>query len=341
MRRPIYRAALLACVLAGLGASSVGAGAPKAAGSGSPTTGQSAKAAPSGAPSAADEAFRKAQEQFLAKDYAAALPAFEQLLAQSGSPNARLYVARCHKELGHLGEAYEQMERTLRDATRLAPTEPKYEGTRNNAAVALAMMDQLVGKIVVAMAETPSGIELEVAGRKIDAERIGQPIAVEAGRIVVNASAPGRQPAKAEIEVPIGKTKTVTLTLAREAGRQSKPQVSAEPGGGQVRTAGIVVAGVGAASLVAFAITGGLALSNYNRLRDECGGVRCTDLAYAGDVDTGKTLRLVANVTLAAGAACLAAGTMMIIFGGPSEEPSAASLEIAPSGPGFVLRGRF
>jgi hypothetical protein len=335
MPRPSIQAAILTWLLAALAPSSARAGVPAPA--------ASAASDATAATSAAEELYKTAQERFLAKDYAAALPMFEQVLQQSGSPNARLYVARCHKELGHLAEAYAEMERTVRDATRMAASEPKYEGTRNAAAVALALMDPIVGKLVLAIADNPPGLQVEIDGHAIGAERLERPIAVETGKIVVTASAPGRQSAKAELEIGAGQSRTVTLTLAPAAtpGVPRPPPLAAEPHGGEVRTAGFVIGGLGVASMVVVAVTGGLALGSYGRLDDDCGGERCTDLAYADEVDRGKALRLTTNVFLGVGAACLAAGGLMVIFGGPSEEPTAAAIELAPLGAGMALRGRF
>jgi hypothetical protein len=57
----------------------------------------------------------------------------------------------------------------------------------------------------------------------------------------------------------------------------------------------------------------------------DCGSTRCTDPKYADVVDTGKRMELVSNVSLGIGAAALATGGLMIIFGGPKTKPAATA----------------
>src|SRR5688500_517595 len=69
---------------------------------------------------AALEAFKAAQSKYEDKDYAGALEAAKKAVELSGSPNARLYVARSLRELGRIPEAHAEMERTLKEARDLA-----------------------------------------------------------------------------------------------------------------------------------------------------------------------------------------------------------------------------
>lgn len=77
--------------------------------------------------------------------------------------------------------------------------------------------------------------------------------------------------------------------------------------------AGVITLGVGAASLIGFAITGGLALAEDGRLAGTCGrnvGSFCTD----SDVSTLRTLDLAADVMLGIGLVAAAAGAVMLIL---------------------------
>src|SRR5689334_2876510 len=84
------------------------------------------------------EQFAAAQKLFEAKDFTGALPKFKELVDATGSPNARLYVARCLRELGRTAEAYDEMATTVRDATQRAEAETKYAPTRDAAAAEMA-----------------------------------------------------------------------------------------------------------------------------------------------------------------------------------------------------------
>src|SRR5690606_23003072 len=59
----------------------------------------------------AAKAFEQGRKKWDAKDPAGALPFFQKAAQQSGSPNARLYVARCLRETGKLPQAYDEMAR--------------------------------------------------------------------------------------------------------------------------------------------------------------------------------------------------------------------------------------
>ena len=56
--------------------------------------------------------YAAAKKLFDAQSYAKALPLFQDAYAQSKSPNARVYVARCLRELGRLPEAYDESARS-------------------------------------------------------------------------------------------------------------------------------------------------------------------------------------------------------------------------------------
>ena len=153
-----------------------------------------------------------------------------------------------------------------------------------------------------------------------------------------------------ELEVAGAQTKTLAIGAGPKAESTTPgPTRPAEVGGGLglVRILGIVVGGVGVVGLVTGTATGVMSNGKFATLEEECGGARCTDPKYADDVDSGKSLELVANVTLIAGAVLAAASVPMIIFGGPSDEVTTtwgsrtASEGPLPTGrrPGSLPRG--
>src|SRR5437868_6752686 len=60
--------------------------------------------------------FKAAQQLYDKGDFAGALALFRDVMGINGSPNARLYAARCLRELGRLPEAYEELTIAIRDA---------------------------------------------------------------------------------------------------------------------------------------------------------------------------------------------------------------------------------
>jgi len=311
--------------------------------------------------SSTKEQFAAAQKQFDEKDYAGALTAFRKLLAESSSPNARLYVARCLRELGNLVEAYDEMSATLKEATTRADSEPKYVPTRDAAAAELALIEPRVGKIVIALAQAPSDAEVALNGKPLAADRVGIPVPVEPGTIHVTAKASGgKASTRQDVVIKPGETKTVALTLSEDVSpepTQAAPaptstQPDSTPRGGAVRTLGYVTAGVGVIGLGVFAFAALSADSKFDTVKSECGNVRCTDKKYESTIDSGKTLDMVANIGLVGGIVGLTAGTTMIIFGGPREShakaglkhkvaPATASIRVSPTSGTILVRGQF
>ena len=187
------------------------------------------------------EAFKQGLELFQKKRFDEALPLFEEAVADSGSPNARIYVARCLRELGRLDAAYEEMRLTVRDATRKAETEPKYEPTRDSAASELALLEPRVGRLVVTVVERPEGTVVYVGGRELSVDQLGVPVAAMPGRVDVRAEALGFKPVERTADIEAGSPRTMTITFDEALpvdGEQPAPGDDVPTTGGEVRIAG-------------------------------------------------------------------------------------------------------
>jgi hypothetical protein len=284
---------------------------------------------------------------------AEALPLFEQAFSLTQSPNAQLMVGLCFKELGRLADAYRQLQQTVMDAS--ARNEPKYEKTLETAQTELSALNERVGLLAIKLQEAPPGLKVELDGTALSDDQLAEPIAVQPGKHQVVASAEGRDTVTREVLIAAGHTKTLKLSLEVPAPPQEKPEPKPappppplqekpkpKPATAPLRTVGYVVAGVGAASLAAFATTGLMAKGKYDKVHDACGGERCTDPKYADDIDSGKSLQTIANVTLVVGAVAVVAGSALIVFGGPGEsEQPGVSAVVLPGGGYLGYAGRF
>jgi len=313
-----------------------------------------AAAAP-GKPSTSEQ-FAAAEKLFDQGRYEEALALFREVHAASKSPNARLWVARVLRELGRLTEAYEEMSITVREAGERAESEPKYAPTRDAAASELAVLERRVGRVIIAIANPPSGVSVTLDGAELDASRVGEPVAVTPGKRMITVTAPGRDAVERSVVVSAGETRTVALAIDAEETASGPTPAPAPPpppkeeekkksSGGGVRTAGYVVTGLGVAGMALFGVAGIMANSKFKTLESECGGTRCTDPKYADTIDSGKTMDMLANMGLIAGAAGLVLGGTMIVLGGPSDDqetsrgrpraPSAtAAITFSPGGAG-------
>lgn len=283
--------------------------------------------------------FAEAQRLYDEQKYEEALPKFKQLLDQTQSPNARLYVARCLRELGKLPEAYDEMATTVREAKQKAETEKKYEQTRDASASELALLSDRVGHVVIAITGAPSGVTVSLNGATLTGERMDTPITVTPGTSHIEVSGPGVETVKRDVEIRGGETKTaaIALTSARTAGDPKDPAQTAGQKGGMLRIGGIVVGSAGVASIGVFGALFGLAGARFATLEEECGGTRCTEARYADVVDEGKSFETGSFVMLGLGTAMIAAAVPMIILGGPEPSAEAPAATLQPVAGGAVL----
>ncbi|MFT3769782.1 MAG: PEGA domain-containing protein [Minicystis sp.] len=291
--------------------------------------------------------FGAAQKLYDQGAYTPAYEEFKALAAETGSPNAVLYVARCLRELGRLPEAYETMTLALRSAAAKAEAEPKYAQTRNAAAADLALLEPKVGKLVIAIANPPAGTTVTLDGAPLSPEKLGVPVAVAIGESVVTVRAPGRANVERRVKLRGGETTTLTLALEVDpAGPTPAPAAPAAPPpapemrGGGARIAGFAVLGVGAAGMATFAAAGVMANKRFDAVSAACGGTRCTDPSFSAQIAGGKQLDLAANIGLGVGIAGLVGGTLLVVLGGPKPAP-AVTAWATPGGGGLVARGSF
>lgn len=299
----------------------------------------------------ASSEFKDALTRYDAGDYAGALPLFRKAFEASRSPNARLYIARSLQHLGRLAEAYDQMLLTVRDAAQRAEKEPRYARTRDAASQELAQLAKQVGQVVINIKNPPPNVKIDLNGRDIPKTRLGKPIAVMPGPIVVSASGSGTPPVTSRVNVDAGSTAAVALVLSRAAPKMptparatpmhraaalSAPSSRASP----LRTAGFVTAGVGVAGFVVFSVAGLMANSKFSSVKNACHDVRCTDPSEASNIDSGKTLDHVANAGLIVGAIGVVAGGAMILLGKPTQHESVA-LGVSAGGATLDYAGRF
>jgi hypothetical protein len=294
--------------------------------------------------------FGAAQKLYDDGAYTPAFEEFKALAVETGSPNAKLYVARCLRELGRLPEAYEAMVLALRDATAKAETDPKYGQTRNAAAADLALLEPKIGKLVVAVPNPPAGLKVTLNGAPLPLEKVGVPVPVTTGFVVVHLSAPGRADVERRVTLKGGESTTLAVSLEAERPSAPPPVVTPLPApvpppvqparGGGARIAGFVTLGLGAAGMATFAAAGLMANSRYDSIQAACGGKRCTDPSFASQIEGGKRLDLIADVGLGVGIAGLVGGTLLVAFGGPKAAPPVTAWA-APGGGGLAAGGSF
>ncbi len=252
-----------------------------------------ARATPSEGPAAQSEAerlYNEGRTAFDAGDYAKACALFQQSYSSSGSAGALLSRADCEEKRGNLGTAYD----LWKQGEALLVREP------DRATFAATRASALEGRLVSVDVELPitTGLALEVDGVRLDAPR--SPIRVQAGRHVIKAIAPSGEADEEAIDAVLGESLRVSLLENLKA---DGPTPDAAPSGiTPLGIAGWSLVGVGAASLVGFAVTSGIFLS-------ECGSLTVCDVPKTDVEGLG-----IANVVLliAGGVLGLTGGALLI-----------------------------
>jgi hypothetical protein len=274
--------------------------------------------------------FGEGQKLYDQGDYASALDRFREVDSlMKGSPNARLYMARCWRELGRLPEAFELMTETVAAANEKAKADPSYLRTRDAAAAEREAIVPKIGRLVIAASDPPDGLTVKVGRRALTTQQIGRELGFEPGDVVVVAEAPEYQQFRRALSLRSGTLQTVAIVMRREGeAGPTGPSLPEGPGGtGEpstaVRDAGFGILAVGVLGMGAFAISGSMANARYSRVEEECPTPPCHGAEYTDLINAGKTMDLVANIGLGVGLAGLVAGSLMVGFGWPQKDDSA------------------
>lgn len=269
----------------------------------------------------AQQRFTRGAGLYEQRSFGPALDEFRASLALYGSPNTRLYVARCLRELGRLDEAISEFERSMREAADRAPTDPRYSATRDAAQTEMLAIEPQVGRLTLTIPDPPAGVVMRVNDREIPREALGVAFPVMPGRLRIVVESMETETATREAEVAAGREVTVGVVLQR---RPQRPGGQAElqrpvlpvasPSRGFSRNWSWVGFGVGAAGLIGFAAFGASANGIFSDLQTRCGNTTCPP-SEQGSVNQGRTFTTAANVSLGVGIAGVVAGVVLLIVG--------------------------
>jgi hypothetical protein len=308
-------------------------------------------------PSAADKETARAlmntgDDRFEARDFAGALTAYQGADAIMHLPMTGAAAARAQAALGLLLEARD----TALQVTRLPeqPGEnPKYAEARAEARALADTLETRLPALDLRPSSSPPGLVISIDDAPLPPAALALPRKVNPGKHVVSARAPGFATARVEITVAERATLLVPLRLVPEAHPTppaattttvTPPLPVAPPPQRSMSTLVYIGFGIGGASLLAAAVTGGLSLAKTSNLAAECDATRrCpTGSAGAGDLAAATTLANISNVTLAVGVAGVATGIVGIVLSRGDRHP-APKAAIAPViGPGTLgLAGVF
>lgn len=127
-------------------------------------------------------------------DYATALAAFSASLELLPSPNTRLYIGRCQRELGRLASAKASLDLAAREAhDRLVTTgEKRFAATEEAAKSEAAALDARVPRLTIVLPkEQPTGLLVSIDGKNLPLSALSAPLELDPGKHTILVSAPG------------------------------------------------------------------------------------------------------------------------------------------------------
>jgi hypothetical protein len=254
-----------------------------------------------------------------------------QLYADSGTKGS---LARCYEKLGKLGSSW-LLWRELADTAASADL-------RQDAAKQAARLDPKVPKYRIKAAATP-GLAVTINGRKSGVTGLAVPI--DAGTVVVVATAPDHHEWKTELTAVDGQTLAVDIPALVKAPKKIepiKPIIIDSAKRKKRRTIAAIVGGIGVVAVGGGVVFGLSASGKFADAKDICGGEidQCAP-ARVGEaqvlVDDARSAANLSSILFAAGGAAIVTGAV-IWFTAPKAEQRIA---ISPTSNGFVVSGRF
>jgi hypothetical protein len=278
----------------------------------------------------AQSRFLRGKERFAKHKFEEALVEFSASLDIVASPNARLYVGRCLRELGRIVPAYVELGRTEVEAKELSRDDPRYEKAGQSAHEERAKLEPQLAFINIEIGHAEAATTVKVAGDEIRRGGWSEPIPVMPGKAEVVVETPGRPPVGRTVDLAATDRKVVTIDLADAdppvAAAVEKPPPPAEPvsTGSGMRDLAYVAGGVAIVGAGLFAFFGLKANSTYSDLDKACNSGPCPP-GHDSDISTGRTQQAVANVGLAVFLVGAATATTLWVLSPSSSSKSTAS----------------
>jgi hypothetical protein len=294
-------------------------------------------------------------DRYEAKDFPGALKAYQGADTIMHLPMTGIAVARAQAALGLLLEA--------RDTALQVAHQPPQPGENAKFAEARAEAQTLADSVAARLpsldlrpSASPEGLIVSIDDVALPPAALVLPRKVNPGKHVVSARAPGF--ADARVEITVAERATLPVPLRVIAGTSTLPPASTalttSPAGNPPPIPPVAVAppaparslsplvyvgfGVGGASLIVGAITGGLSLARTSKLGDECPTDKTCPSNGKGpaDIAAATTLANVSNVTFALGAAGVVTGIVGLVLSRGDRHPKAAAAIQPVVGPGTL-----
>jgi hypothetical protein len=286
--------------------------------------------------------FSEALQDEEAGRFAVALAKFEQVRAVRDTASIEYRVATCHEGLGEPALAYG----AYRAAIALGRDDPQSADVSVAASGRLDALGKRVARLTLLTPRPPlAGLDVRIDDTPVT-EATAEPVPLEPGRHVVDATAPGATPFRRWIAVAAGDQASLAVDLP--PGPVPAASVPAHGGGDSRKTAGWLALGGGVALAAASAVLIVARHEDIAALDRACPGGRCPAGADANDLEATRSRALVEGpVAVACGIAGIAAAGvgLYLLVARHGSIATAPPLAVAPlvarGGAGLAFVGAF
>ncbi len=296
----------------------------------------------------AQQLFDSALVDAEAGKFAAACPKFQASQDADPKPSTLLNLASCYEKNGQTASAWG----AFREAEGLARKAGRSDWETTARTRAEALEPKLLRLTVnVPEASRVPGLAVTRDGARVGVGEWSVGIPVDAGEHVIAASAAGRAPWETRTTVKESVTVAVPVLEALPEPAPVPPPIASR---GEdrpltpaswwtpLRTTGVVVAGVGVASLIGGTIVGVVAKGKYDDAKARCAnGTRSCPSDAITDSESAYGTASGATVIFVVGAVAAAAGVALIVFAPPGAAGSSnasASLQVGAGSARLVGR---
>ncbi len=300
----------------------------------------SAQARDSATAEALFRAGRKAAEK---GDYATACARFRESNRLDREPGTVFNLGDCNEKIGKLASAWQRFREVIQI---LPPSDPRVPVARERA----TSLEHRVPHLTLRVAPgTPAGVIVLRDKTELGSASLGLSLPVDPGEHVVDVRTPGHADKHYTVSLGEGETRELVVEsgpVVDAPGAFSQPLPSGAPpqqdrgtGGSGLRTAGFVIAGVGAAGVAISLVLGAMVLSRKGVVDSHCANKRC-DQQGLDAASAGRTLSTASTVSFIAGAVCAGVGVTLILTHKPHEQ-TALEARPVPGGATLGVGGRF
>jgi hypothetical protein len=304
----------------------------------------------------AESLFREGKKLLAAGKLSEACAKFAASQEQDPAPGTLLNLGKCHEGLGKHATAwneYKQAEALARDM-----------GRAEQEALALERVKAVEPKLsrlrVNPPRPSPDGLVVKRDGERIAESSLGQAVPVDAGSFTIEASAPGYEVWRQQVEVgPDADQKSVqvpALSPIRRTEAAPRPSaatsqdVAADTGSSSKRTIGWALIGVGGAAVVVGGVLGFMVIQQANDAEDDpslCPNKTCTAEGRK-EIDSAETKATISTIAVGVGFVAVGAGLYLLMTSGkpPTESTRTTHrVKVVPtslrSGAGLAVEGVF